>query len=286
VKAFEPYYRTAQLSGATDRNLPHQLRAKLDDVGVYLWSEVEAFAKLYFSTRNDQAFQAQLKSAHERFKALREEEREAFRANARSYVNAYEFLSQIVEYDDPELEKLHAFLKCLLPRLRGSDEEPIDWDSILRLAHYKLVNKREYAIDLERGEPGSISPFGPGGGTVRDDPLLKLSEILKKIHSIFTGMHSDAEVEGWFTAVVGNTIADERIQEQATANASADQFADGDFRAVLADAVVKALGSHHSMSEQMLQNPKVFDEVAETLLPEIYAKARAVAMQRGAMATG
>jgi len=35
----------------------------------------------------------------------------------------------------------------------------------------------------------------------------------------------------------------------------------------------------------MLQNPKVFDDVAETLLPEIYARARAVAAQRGATAT-
>jgi type I restriction enzyme, R subunit len=39
--------------------------------------------------------------------------------------------------------------------------------------------------------------------------------------------------------------------------------------------VIKALQSHHSMSEQMLQNPKVFDEVAEALLPEIHEQARA-----------
>jgi type I restriction enzyme, R subunit len=43
---------------------------------------------------------------------------------------------------------------------------------------------------------------------------------------------------------------------------------------VLAEAVIKALASHHSMSDQMLQNPKVFDEVAEALLPEVYEKAR------------
>ena len=68
LNAFKPYYRTAELSNVTDRNLPHQLREKLDGAHVYLWEEVEAFAKLYFSNRGDQAFQAHLKEAYERFK--------------------------------------------------------------------------------------------------------------------------------------------------------------------------------------------------------------------------
>lgn len=281
LKAFEPYYRTATLAEVTDRNLPHQLREKLDAAEVYLWSEVEAFAKNYFSNRNDQAFQAQLKLAHERFKALKKEEQEVFRSDARSYVNGYDFLSQIVDYDDPDLEKLHAFLKCLLPRLRGiEDDDPILLDSSLRLAHYKLVNKKEHKIELEKGDAATLAPFGPGGGIAHDDPRAKLSEIIKKIHSLFTGKYTDAEVEGWFTAIVGNTVADARIQEQAKANPTAAQFANGDFKTVLAEAVIKALSSHHAMSEQMLQNPKVFDEVAETLLPEIYANARVAADAR------
>jgi len=38
LKAFEPYYRTAALNNITDRNLPHQLREKLDGAHVYLWT--------------------------------------------------------------------------------------------------------------------------------------------------------------------------------------------------------------------------------------------------------
>jgi hypothetical protein len=37
------------------------------------------------------------------------------------------------------------------------------------------------------------------------------------------------------------------------------------------------------MSDQMLQNPKVFDEVAETLLPEIYERARTAVRSTAAM---
>ncbi len=274
LAAFEPYYRTASLSGLTDRNLPHQLREKLDNAHVYLWEEVEAFAKLYFSTRNDQAFQAHLKQALERFKELVKEEQDLFRRDAASYVSAYDFLSQIVDYDDPEMEKLHAFLKMLLPRLRGQDADPVLIDGAVRLAGYKLVNKREHALDLEKGESRTLDPMSSGGGQAWEDPRQKLSEIIKKIHSLFTGKYTDAEIAGWFTAVTGNVVSDERIQVQAKANPTAAQFANGDYKTVLAEAVIKALSSHHAMSEQMLQNPKVFEEVAEVLLTDVYEQAR------------
>ncbi len=50
-----------------------------------LWEEVEAFSKLYFSTRNDQAFQAHLKQAHERYVDLLKEEQELFRRDAGTF---------------------------------------------------------------------------------------------------------------------------------------------------------------------------------------------------------
>jgi type I restriction enzyme R subunit len=255
LKAFEPYYRTAELSNVTDPNLPHQLREKLDGAHVYLWEEVEAFSRLYFSARIDQAFQAHLKQAHERYREMKREEQELFRRDATTFVSAYSFLSQVIDYGDPDLEKLHAFLSMLLPRLRGQDPDPVLIDSSVRLAGYKLVNKREHALDLEKGETRALQPLGAGGGEPHEDPKARLSEIIKKIHSIFAGKHSDADIAGWYTAVVGNTVADERIIAQAKANPTAGQFANGDFKSVLAEAVIKALQSHHSMSDQMLQDP-------------------------------
>jgi type I restriction enzyme R subunit len=274
LAAFEPYYRTAALSATTDPNMPHLVREKLDHAGVYLWAEVEAFAKLYFSNRNDQAFQAHLKQAHERWQELGREEQELFRRDAATFVTGYDFLSQLVDYDDPDLEKLHAFLQMLLPRLRGQDADPVLIDGAVRLAGYKLVNKREHTIELEKGEAKALDPLSAGGGQAWEDPRQKLSEIIKKIHGLFTGKYSDAEVAGWFTAVTGNVVADERIQMQAKANPTAGQFANGDYKLVLGEAIAKALASHHAMSEQTLQNPKVFEEVAEALLQDVYDKAR------------
>lgn len=276
LNAFMPYYRTATLAASTDRNLPHQLREKLDAAHVYLWEEVEAFAKLFFSTRNDQAFQAHLKQAYERFDALEKEEQDLFRGDARSFVSTYDFLSQLVDYDDPDLEKLHAFLKMLLPRLSGH-EPPLVLDGAIRLAGYKLVNKREAELDLNKGEALPLMPIGPGGGEPHEDPEKKLSEIITKIHSLFTGKHSDPEVDGWFTSVVGNTVLSEQVVMEANANPTLEQFANGSVKSILLAAVKNSLLSHESMAGQVLQDSKVFEQLAEVLIPEIFARARAKA---------
>jgi type I restriction enzyme R subunit len=151
-----------------------------------------------------------------------------------------------------------------------------------------LVNKREHSLDLEKGESRPLDPLS-GGGEAQEDPRARLSEIIKKIHGLFAGKHTDAEIAGWFTAVVGNTVSDDRIVTQAKANPIASQFGNGDYRTVLAQAVIKALASQHSMSDQMLQDPKVFDEVAEALLDEVYGMAKAASagsLESGIQQTG
>ncbi len=47
-KSFEPFYTATSLSGATDVNVLHDLKASLDEVGVYEWQEVEDFVDKYF----------------------------------------------------------------------------------------------------------------------------------------------------------------------------------------------------------------------------------------------
>ena len=147
-------------------------------------------------------------------------------------------------------------------------------DGTLRLAGYKLVNKRETQLDMNKGEGKPLMPPGPGGGEPHEDPEKKLSEIIQKIHSLFTGKHSDPEVEGWFTAVVGNTILSDQVKMEAKANSTLEQFANGSVKEILLSAVKKSYLSHESMAQQVLQDRRVFEQLAEVLLPEIYAKAR------------
>src|SRR5690554_3925187 len=52
--AFDPFYRATSLSQATDVNVLHELKATLDAVGVYEWTEVEAFNEKFFNKADAQ----------------------------------------------------------------------------------------------------------------------------------------------------------------------------------------------------------------------------------------
>ncbi len=274
LKAFLPYYRTAQLSDITDRNLVHQLREKLDGAGVYLWEEVEVFAKVYFDPKGKQAsIQAPLKQAHERFKLLKKEEQDLFRGDLSSYVTAYDFLSQLVDYDDVGLEKLHAFTKSLLPRLHGKDDGE-KLDGAVRLAGYKVENKQNHQLDLESGESVLLSPMGPGGGAPWDDPSDRLSAIIKKMNELFSGNHTDADFAGYATHLIGRMSEDETLREQASANDTPEAFSNGAYEQKLTQAVINALESHNDMADQALKHPEVFKGLADALLNEVYNKLR------------
>lgn len=84
-----------------------------------------------------------LKEASEQIDLL-----DLFRKNLQGFVRLYEFLSQIVPYDDSELEQLSAFAKCPHPLLRVDRlHEEVDIDE-LQLTHYRLSKRAEHELHL------------------------------------------------------------------------------------------------------------------------------------------
>lgn len=79
------------------------------------------------------------------------------------------------------------------------------------------------------------------------------------------------------TSVVGNTVLSEQVVMEANANPTLEQFANGSVKSILLAAVKNSLLSHESMAGQVLQDSKVFEQLAEVLIPEIFARARAKA---------
>ncbi len=59
-------------------------------------------------------------------------------------------MSQIVEYDDQELEKLSLFARNLRPMLReqAADEDEIDLSNVA-MSHYRLSKLRQQDIQLK-----------------------------------------------------------------------------------------------------------------------------------------
>src|SRR5262249_508508 len=129
--AFKTYYEGAEMGEEVDPAHMYQLKAELDASGIYLPEERERFCQIYFkpkqtqSAADHQAMNAALDPGVSRFSALQqksEDETELWRGNVQSFRNLNSFLSQVIPYQDSDLEKLYVFLRHLsakLPRRRS-----------------------------------------------------------------------------------------------------------------------------------------------------------------------
>jgi type I restriction enzyme R subunit len=261
LASFQPYYRSAKLEEATDPNIVHELMTKLNKANVYFWTEVEAFAEAFFDPKRKQAgLHAHLKPAADRFEQLEEEKADEFRKDLGSFLRMYDFLSQIVPYNDPELEKLYVFGKNLMPRLResGGSSSILELDSDVRLTHYRLQKIGEQQLDLAGGGLVALKPASEvGTGNKPADEDKKLAEIVEKMNDLFSGNLSEADMVGYVTTIKGKLLENETLKEQA-ANNTEQQFAMGDFKDILTDIVIEGQEAHNNIAAQLLKDDRIF----------------------------
>lgn len=95
-----------------------------------------------------------------------------FRKILQSFVRLYEFLSQIVPYEDRELEQLCVYAKHLHPLLRVDRLEQDDVDvGELQLSHYRLSKRAEHQLRLR--EEGGEFTLKPGSDVGSGKPLTR-----------------------------------------------------------------------------------------------------------------
>src|SRR4029453_15644850 len=168
-EAFKTYYEGAEMGEEVDPARMYQIKGELDAWGVYLAAEVERFCAVYFtpkpkqSAMDHQAMNAALDPAVSRFTVLHEEhenEAELWRGNVQAFRNLYIFLSQVIPYQDSDLERLYVFLRHLatkLPRRRSG--AAYQFDDEVRLEYYRLQKISEGLILFKRG--GGDTSDGP-----------------------------------------------------------------------------------------------------------------------------
>lgn len=283
LKAFRTYYRKAELSDVSDPNLIHDLQQKLDNYRIYLPSEVDAFSLAFFDPHGTQkALQAHIAPAVERFRerqkmAVEKNDRElldslvVFRRDLGNFTRAYDFLSQIINYGDTELEKRSIFFRHLSRYLKGSaSRDPLDLASV-ELTHYRIWNldKRRFALG-ESSDEDRLKPLTEiGSGKAHDPEYAFLSEVVVQMNSLFEGELTDADLLNYAHHVRDKMLENEALEEQARNN-SKDQFALGDFRNVMIDKVIEGLDNYNNMATQVLNDDRVREGFANILLELVY----------------
>jgi type I restriction enzyme R subunit len=281
-RAFKPYYDKTELAAASDPTMLEKLKHELDQEQVYHWSEVEAFAQVFYKPLERQVaadhahMQRHLQPAVDRFKAIAEEaKREEFRAKLSGYVNVYAFLSQIVPYADPELEMLYSFGRFLLPHL------PLDRDTTfvkvgdeVALQYYRLDRVSAGPIDLHEGESQYVvSPTDVGTGKVKDEKA-PLSEIIEVLNERF-GTQFSEEDRLFFQQIKEKACKSDQIVRTAMAN-PLDKFELG-IRKLIEDLMIERMGENDKIVTRYMADQEFQGSAFPILAREIFEAVRSKA---------
>jgi type I restriction enzyme R subunit len=165
----------------------------------------------------------------------------------------YEFLSQIVDYDDKDLEKLSLYARHLRSLLHeeydGADS--IALDNIV-MSHYRLSKIRQQDISLQKdNENHGLKPSSDvGSGKAKDQQEEFLSQILSRLNELFLSDNlSDKDLIN-YAYTVRDKIAENSAVMSQIINNSPEQAMLGNYPQALDNAI---LDSHEAHQEQMIQ---------------------------------
>jgi len=253
--AVKTYYEGAEMGEEVDPARLYQIKSELDAAGIYLAEEVERFIRIYFkpkqrqSMQDHQAMNAALDPPVSRFRALQEraeEEAEVWRGKLVAFRNLYGFLSQVIPYQDSDLERLYVYLRHLaakLPRRKGGT--PYQFDEEIRLEYYRLQKISEGSISLSDGAARALDgPAEVGSGVAREEPV-PLSQLIDVLNDRFGTEFTPAD-QLFFDQIVEAAVNDDRLRQAAAANPG-DKF-ELVFRTLLENLFV----------ERMEQNEEIF----------------------------
>lgn len=207
--AFKPYYESTILGEATDPNKLFDLQDALDNYQVYTKEQVIEFSDKILANVPIDQLHAMLDSSTAIFRNDLEDEQQAdFRAKVKTYVRLYIFLSQIVPFENPYLERLYIFLNHLQNKLGG--DAPIDLaqgilDNI-DMDSYRLQLEATTNIVMEQGEDLKPIPTDMRGGTNQTE-IDRLSNILQTFNDRYGTQFEDVDKVRQMAESVANDVA-------------------------------------------------------------------------------
>lgn len=268
-KAFEPYYTDAFLETETDPNLVHDLAAKLDTAGIYTQTEIDQCAEAVVKGKGHHALAAAIdpgkKQFAERYQAALIHnggegdkaalaELDMFRKDVGSFVRLYDFMSQIINYGDPALEKKQIYLRNL-DRVIQPDNytAPIDLSDVV-LKKVKQIDRGK--VDIGLGVRAGLSGItAAGSGEKRDPKMVAFQQVLDRLNDLFGSEDfTESQKLSFLDALLRTLLDDAELVQQAKVN-SAKQFVESpDFDDAVTGAVADNHGVHEKMSDYFFTN--------------------------------
>lgn len=280
-EAFKSYYEGAEIGNTVEPSRLYEIKGELDAAGIYLDEEVVRFCDVYFkpkqkqSALDHQAMNAALDPAVSRFKvraADNADEAELWRGKLQAFQNLYGFLSQVIPYQDSDLERLYVFVRHLSTKLpRRASGAGYQFDEEVKLEYYRLQKISEGSIVLKDGEARKLDgPVEVGSGALHEQAV-RLSQLIDVVNERFGTDFNQAD-QLFFDQIVEAAMGDDNLRQAAAVN-SGDKF-ELLFRNVLERLFVDRMDQNEDIFVRFMNDPNFQKVVTTWMADEAYKRLR------------
>ncbi len=276
--AFKPFYKVTEAEELTDPHHLYRLQGQIAEHQVIYNNEVDDFCTVYFAPKHKLSVHDHAKMnnvidlAVERYVELEEEAQEEFKGLLVNFRNMYSFLSQVMPYQDTDLEKLYTYLRYLISKLpRDASGPGYKVDGDVELEFYRLEQKTQGSIPLDDGDADELKgPSDVGTGRTGEDEA-PLSELVKALNERFGTDFTEAD-RLFFEQIEEEAFEDEKLKEAANAN----NF--GDFSSILAKVfegiLIDRMEGNEEIFERLMGDANVRDIAVNDIAKNLYKRFR------------
>jgi len=276
-ESFKPFYKVTDMGDETDPHLLYTLQHGLAEYRVYTEEEINALCEVWFKNRKEptagdhKRMDTILNHASERFEELDDEAQEEFKSKLVSFRNLYAFLSQIIPYQDSDLEKLYTYLRFLYTKLPKRQADKFVLDDEVVLKYYRLQKISEGSINLEVGDAEPV--YGPtevGSRKAREDQV-QLSTLVSTLNERF-GTEFTLADQLFFDQVIETAVGDQKIREAAEVN-SLDNFMYF-FEKMLEGLFIDRMDGNEEIFTKLMNDEKMMKVAAKQVGKDVYKRVR------------
>ena len=199
-----------------------------------------------------------------------EEEAELWRGKTQAFRNLYGFLSQVIPYQDSDLEKLYTYLRYLalkLPKHKNGPE--YQFDEKVELDYYRLQKISEGSISLSGGYAQALDgPKEVGTGMVHEDKV-SLSRLIDIINERFGSNLTEAD-QLFFDQIAEAAALDESLRQAAQVN-SLEKF-QLVFAQALESMFIERMELNEDLFTKYMSNGELQELISTWLGEQVYSR--------------
>lgn len=276
--AFKPYYGDTEIGDMPDAHQLYRIQSELEASPVIDKAEVTQFCEIWYRNRRDSTvgehrqLNGILDKAVARFERLEDKEKDELKGMLVSFRNLYAFLSQIIPYQDSDLEKLYTYARFLLLKLpRRPDGPGYELEDEVALRFYRLQRISEGSIDLEGGEAEPLKGPTEVGTRRGEHKEILLSSLVDKLNDRFGTDFKQAD-QLFFDQVAESAVENETLKTAAQAN-TLDNFKHV-FNRMLEGLFVDRMEGNEEIFGKVMNDPTFRKIASEHLMREVYERLR------------